>query len=67
MPTTTATRLYAETFLPPGGIAKFVSDRRPTSWRRIALELRDLTNGRVDVTPETIRRWYADSTPADAA
>lgn len=54
------TRLLADTLLPDGGTAKFIADRRPGSWRRIALDLRDTTAGRVDVTPETIRRWAAE-------
>lgn len=65
----TVTRLYADTFLPDGGTTKFIADRReqekPASWRRIALELRDLTKGQVDVTPETIRKWASE--PAQPA
>lgn len=33
--------------------------RRPdASWRRLSLELRDATKGKVDVTPESLRAWY---------
>lgn len=47
-------------------MTKFVADRRPAkSWRRIALDLRDATDGKVDVTPETVRKWATE--PAVAA
>lgn len=72
MPKPTPTRLYADTLLPDGGVAAFIAARRattpPTSWRRIALDLRDATGGRIDVTPETVRNWTAsDSTRAPSA
>lgn len=40
-------------------VDQFIADRRTDhkSWRRIALDLRDLTDGQIDVTPETIRGW----------
>lgn len=44
------------------GVEEFVRTRREAgmSWRRIANELRDATNQKVDVTYETVRGWYAD-------
>lgn len=60
----TPTRLYADTLLPDGGTTTFITDRRSStprmSWRRIALDLRDATGGKVDVTPETIRKWAGE-------
>lgn len=40
-------------------VDEFIATRRSTgaSWRRIALDLRDLTAGQIDVTPETVRGW----------
>lgn len=33
--------------------------RRPeVSWRKLSLELRDLTEGQVNVAPESLRAWY---------
>lgn len=58
---TTPTRILADTLLPDGGLAKFIADRRPDrSWRMVARDLLETTNGRVDVTPETVRRWSAE-------
>jgi hypothetical protein len=34
---------------------------RPLSWRRIALELRDVTEGKVDVSPTTLLAWCSDA------
>lgn len=57
----TPTRLYADTLLPAGGVAAFIASRRPgSSWRRIALDLRDTTGGKVDVAPETLRKWASE-------
>lgn len=40
--------------------------RRPkTSWRRLSLELRDATGGKVDVTPESLRAWYVTAGRTD--
>lgn len=62
MTSPTPTRLLADALLPAGGVARFIADRRADrySWRRIALDLRDTTAGRVDITPETVRRWAAE-------
>lgn len=42
-------------------VEQWIRDRRTAgkSWRRIALELRDTTNGQIDVTHETVRAWAA--------
>lgn len=66
----TPTRLYADTLLPDGGTARFISERRARggragSWRRIALELRDATGGKIDIAPETVRKWATE--PAETA
>lgn len=34
---------------------------RPLSWRRISLELRDATDGKVDVAPVTLMAWAPDA------
>lgn len=62
----TPTRTLADHLLPDGGVAKFIADRRPASWRRIALDLRDTTGGKIDVTPETVRKWSSDAAPSQA-
>ena len=51
-----------------GGVAQLIRDMRAndTSWRRIALEIRDKTDGDVDVTGETVRRWAEELDPAAA-
>lgn len=70
MPKPTTSRLYADTFFPTGGVGAFIEQRRnrdkPASWRRIALDLRDATDARVDVTPETVRRWATQSSEVAA-
>jgi len=57
-----------------GGIVAFVNSRRALagrqgSWRRIALELRDLTDREVDLDQSTLRSWsefgWFDPTPDD--
>lgn len=50
-----------------GQLEAFVRDRRAKgeSWRRISLDLRDAV--KVDVTHETLRSWYPDSTDAATA
>jgi hypothetical protein len=58
MTTATPTRLLADKLI-QDGVDSFIADRRAErkSWRRIALDLRDATNGVIDVTPETVRKW----------
>lgn len=43
----------------PDGVEKFVFDLRAerVSWRHIAARLAAATDGRVDVTHETVRAW----------
>lgn len=47
-----------------GDIEEFVRSRRAAgaSWRRIALDLRDATDKRIEVTHEALRRWCPDVT-----
>lgn len=46
----------------PGGIGGFISERRTAgrSWYRVAVDLYRATDGEVDVTPQTLRRWYSE-------
>lgn len=64
----TATQRLADHLL-GGKLDQFVAQRRgttpPTSWRRIALDLRDQVG--IDVTHETVRGWYIDALPEKAA
>jgi len=43
-------------------IGQYIAEKRTTrprwSWRLIAEQLREDTNGQVDVTGETLRGWY---------
>lgn len=52
-----------------GDLEEFVRTRRSAgmSWRRISLELRDVTDRRVDVTYQTLRNWYPDDANGEAA
>jgi hypothetical protein len=52
-----------------GGVAQLIRDMQANgaSWRRIALELRDKTDGDVDVTGETVRRWAEKLAPEPTA
>jgi len=48
-------------------LADFIASRRPArSWRLIARDLRDATDGQVDVTPETLRNWYGQQAQQQA-
>ena len=55
----TPSRRLADTLI-EGGLAAFVAKRRGdgASWRRIAADLRDATDGQVDLTDETLRGWF---------
>jgi len=59
---TTPLRRLADTLI-DGGVDRFVATRRASgrSWRLIALDLRDTTDGQIDVTPETLRKWATAS------
>lgn len=48
---------------------RFVRTRRAAghAWRQIAIELRDATDGRVDVTGESLRSWFPDQKPEKAS
>lgn len=48
--------------LVPGGLQEFVRSRRARamSWRRIALELYDVTGHAIDVTDQALCRWFDD-------
>lgn len=53
----------------PGGLDDFVLTRRTAGlgWRLIARELWVTTDGEVDLTHETLRRWYPDDANGDDA
>lgn len=60
----TPTRRLIEQGLPD--LESWVRSRRPnTAWRKIATELLALTG--IDVTAETLRQWFPDRQPQDAA
>lgn len=46
----------------PGGLEDFVLSRRAAgmSWRRITLEMRDVTDKAVDVTHQALYAWFSD-------
>lgn len=58
--TDTPTQALARTMV--DDLDEFVISRRRDgrSWRLIARDLYDATNGRIDVTLETVRSWYGD-------
>lgn len=62
---TTPTQRLAEVLLDVP-LERFVADRRAArrSWRLIARDLNEATQGQVDVTHETLRLWYGDLTKA---
>lgn len=68
----TSNHLLADVLLgdEQGPLERFVTDRRGEgrSWRLIARDLFDATEGKVDVTFETLRSWFpdVDKTPANA-
>lgn len=43
-------------------LAEFVAERRAddASWARIAKDLREATDGAVDVSRESLREWFMD-------
>lgn len=56
---TTPTHRLADVLLPTT-LAEFVAEKRADgrSWRLIARDLHEDTNGQVDVTAETLRGWF---------
>lgn len=62
-----ATRRLADTLI-EGGLDDFVRTRRDQgkSWRLVARDLFDQTDGAVDITDQTLRSWYPDM-PARAS
>lgn len=68
MPPRTALHRLADAQLPGGGLDQFVTDSRAQGmpWRDVAHRLHTATGGRVRISWETLRRWYAD-TAEDAA
>lgn len=58
--TDTPTQALARTMV--DDLDEFVISRRRDgrSWRLIARDLYDATDGRIDVTLETVRSWYGD-------
>lgn len=59
MPTDTPARRLAEHLLATP-LDVWVTERRARgdSWRSIAQEIQDLTNGRVEIVGETLRGWF---------
>jgi hypothetical protein len=60
--------LLADTLI-VGGVAAFITGRREAgvSWRRLARELYEVTDGLVDVTEATLRIWHPELTQARAS
>ena len=58
----TPTQRLADLLLPTT-LGDFVATRRADgrSWRLIARDLHEQTNGQVDVTAETLRGWFGPS------
>lgn len=56
------------TLLFGGDLETFVRDRRDvgTPWRVVARDLYEATDGKVDVTHETLRVWFPDDQKASA-
>jgi hypothetical protein len=52
-----------------GDFAQWVVERRKAgrSWRRIALELYEVSDQRIDVTHETLRSWFLSKDGDEAA
>ncbi len=41
-------------------VSEWIAERRPgMSWRKLARELHDATDGQVDVTQQTLYSWHA--------
>lgn len=67
MPEPTPTQRLADLLLGVP-LGEFVATRRSAkrSWRLIALDLRDETDGEIDVTPQTLQNWYGSETAGAA-
>lgn len=63
----TPTHRLADLLLPTT-LTEFVQERRATrrSWRLIARDLHQETDGQVDVTAETLRSWFGRNDEAAA-
>lgn len=50
----------------PEGLPSFVAERRAAgrSWRRLARDIYDATDQRIDVSFETLRGWFSDEAVA---
>jgi hypothetical protein len=61
-----AVQRLAEVLLGPGELDRIVSELRAAdaSWRVIARTIYNKTGGEVDVTGETVRRWYSERASA---
>lgn len=61
MPVPTAKQRLADLIL-GRPLAEFVAERRANdiAWSRIARELRDATDGAVEVSRESLREWFMD-------
>lgn len=66
MPTPSPSYQLADHLL-PGGVRDFVLSRRSVgkSWRRITMDMYDVTNRVVDVTHETLRTWFPEDVNGD--
>lgn len=62
---TTPTHRLADLLLPTT-LSDFVATRRASgrSWRLIARDLHETTNGQIDVTAETLRGWFGSERAA---
>lgn len=67
LPPTPTVRLAEVLLGGDGALTEFVQIRRPArSWRLIARDLYESTDGQIDVTYETLRGWFPEQ-PAEAA
>lgn len=68
LPNDTPTQRLADRIL-DGELESFVVSRRTSgkSWRVIARDLYNATDGEIDVTYETVRGWFAELAKAAAS
>jgi hypothetical protein len=64
----TVTRRYADLLL-DGGLDAFVASRRAENraWRLISRDLWESTDGKLDITYETLRSWFPDNASTEGA